>query len=179
MENFIRIYQVNKKICDDLIKYHKLNVEYKAEGTDDSMIVNKDVKESIDVLFFNPSKNKTIINFFNILGVCITKYLTEFNLNMRVHTEVGNLIQHYPINGGFKKFHFENGGILTKDRKFVYMLYLNDVPDGGTEFKYQEISLNAKKGDLVIWPAEFTHTHRGIVSNTKEKYIATGWFKMM
>ena len=32
MENFIRIYKVNKKICDNLINYHKLNTEYKAKG---------------------------------------------------------------------------------------------------------------------------------------------------
>lgn len=58
------------------------------------------------------------------------------------------------------------------------MLYLNNVPDGGTEFKYQNIILKAKKGDLVIWPAEFTHLHKGVISKTKEKYIATGWFNI-
>lgn len=178
MENFIRIYKVNKQICDDLIKYHKLNVEYKKEGTDNTEIVNKDIKESTDVLFFNPSTNKTIKNFFNELSICINKYLEEFDLNICVHTDTVNLIQHYPVNGGYKIFHFENGTMPALDRKLVYMLYLNDVKDGGTEFKYQNLSLKAKKGDLVIWPAEFTHTHRGIVSKTKEKYIATGWFRM-
>ena len=32
MESFIRIYKVDKKLCDELIKYHKSNVEYKAPG---------------------------------------------------------------------------------------------------------------------------------------------------
>ena len=58
------------------------------------------------------------------------------------------------------------------------MLYLNNVPDGGTEFKYQNIITPAVKGNLIIWPADFTHTHKGVISKTKEKYIATGWFKM-
>jgi len=31
----------------------------------------------------------------------------------------------------------------------------------------------------VIWPADFTHTHRGIVSKTQEKYIATGWYNLV
>ena len=53
-----------------------------------------------------------------------------------------------------------------------------NVVDGGTEFKYQKIILNAEKGNLIIWPADFTHTHKGIISNTKEKYIATGWFEI-
>ena len=57
------------------------------------------------------------------------------------------------------------------------MLYLNNVKNGGTEWKYQELKTEAVSGDLVIWPASFTHTHRGIISKTDEKYIATGWFE--
>jgi hypothetical protein len=178
MENFIRIYKLNNKICDNLIEYHKTNIEYKKQGTTIKGIINKDIKESLDVFFFNPSTNKTINNFFILLSECINKYSKEFDLNICLHTDVINHIQYYPVNGGFKVFHSENSTMQTLDRKLVYMLYLNDVDDGGTEFKYQKLILKAKKGNLVIWPAEFTHTHRGIVSKTKEKYIATGWFRM-
>ena len=38
------------------------------------------------------------------------------------------------------------------------------------------MSVEAKKGLTLIWPATWTHTHRGIVSNDKEKYIVTGWY---
>jgi len=178
MENFIRIYQINNQICDNLIEYHKSNIEYKKQGTSITGIINKNIKESVDVFFFNPSSNKTINNFFISLSECINKYLKEFDLDICVHTDIINQIQYYPVNGGFKVFHSENSTMQTLDRKLVYMLYLNDVDDGGTEFKYQKLILKAKKGNLVIWPAEFTHTHRGVVSKTKEKYIATGWFRM-
>ena len=33
------------------------------------------------------------------------------------------------------------------------------------------------KGRLVIWPAGFTHPHRGNAVYDKDKYIATGWFE--
>ena len=60
------------------------------------------------------------------------------------------------------------------------MLYLNTVKDkGGTEFPYQQKIFSAIKGDLLIWPSDFTHPHRGIVSPTEEKYIATGWFEIV
>ena len=36
------------------------------------------------------------------------------------------------------------------------MTYLNDVPDGGTHFKYQELTAPAKKGLTLIWPTDFT-----------------------
>ena len=55
------------------------------------------------------------------------------------------------------------------------MTYLNDVPKGGTEFYHQKIKTKAEKGLTVIWPSDWTHTHRGIISNTHEKYIVTGW----
>ena len=56
------------------------------------------------------------------------------------------------------------------------MTYLNDVKDGGTEFKYQNLTTPAKKGLTLIWPVYWTHTHRGQISNTQTKYITTGWF---
>ena len=86
-------------------------------------------------------------------------------------------LQKYPIGGGFKIWHFENDfkSPLNKHRALVFMTYLNDVEDGGTSFKYQNIDMPAQKGLTVMWPAYWTHMHKGIVSNTKEKYIATGW----
>ena len=56
------------------------------------------------------------------------------------------------------------------------MTYLNNVKDGGTEFKYQNITAPAHKGLTLIWPAIWTHTHRGQISQTESKTIITGWF---
>ena len=57
------------------------------------------------------------------------------------------------------------------------MTYLNDVTDGGeTDFFYQRIKIPPKKGLTVIWPADWTYTHRGIPSKTQDKFIVTGWF---
>ena len=57
------------------------------------------------------------------------------------------------------------------------MTYLNDVEDGGeTEFKLQNLKIKAEKGKTVIWPVDWTYTHRGIISPKQEKYIVTGWY---
>ena len=37
----------------------------------------------------------------------------------------------------------------------------------------------AKKGKTLIWPTDFTHTHRGVISLSKEKYIITGWLSFI
>ena len=55
------------------------------------------------------------------------------------------------------------------------MTYLNNVKNGGTYFKYQNLKTKAKKGLTLIWPTDFTHVHQGIISK-ETKYIVTGWY---
>jgi len=60
--------------------------------------------------------------------------------------------------------------------RWTWMVYLNDVEEGGeTEFLYQHKRLKPEQGTLVIWPASFTHTHRGNPPLSNDKYIVTGW----
>ena len=51
------------------------------------------------------------------------------------------------------------------------MTYLNTVPNAGTEWLYQKYKTEAIKGLSVIWPSDFTHTHRGIINKDNEKQI--------
>ena len=57
------------------------------------------------------------------------------------------------------------------------MLFRSDA--GETEFFHQKIKVKPQKGLTIIWPAEWTHTHRGIVSPTQTKYIMTGWYNFV
>ena len=43
-------------------------------------------------------------------------------------------------------------------------------------FKYYNHIEKAEKGKTLIWPADWTHTHCGQVTDKQEKFIATGWF---
>ena len=46
------------------------------------------------------------------------------------------------------------------------MTYLNTIKVGGeTEFLYQKLKIKPKKGLTLIWPTDWTHTHRGLISN--------------
>ena len=86
-------------------------------------------------------------------------------------------IQYYKAGQGYKDWHCERSS--NNKRLLVWMTYLNDVPDGGTEFLYQNITSPAKKRLTLIWPTDWTHTHRGQISEGHEKYIATGWFQFI
>lgn len=79
------------------------------------------------------------------------------------------------IGGGFHRWHYENS--LDKKRELTWTLYLNDVEEGGeTEFLYQHTRIKAQKGLFTIFPANWTHTHRGNPPISNVKYIGTGWY---
>ena len=70
-----------------------------------------------------------------------------------------------------------DGNGKCNDRHLVFMTYLNDVENGGTEFYYYpDLNIQARKGLTLIWPAGWTHTHKGVISNVEEKTIVTGWY---
>ena len=59
----------------------------------------------------------------------------------------------------------------------MWNLYLNDIEEGGeTEFLDQNRRIKAQKGTMVIFPAAWTHVHRGNPPLNKDKYIGTGWY---
>ena len=57
------------------------------------------------------------------------------------------------------------------------MTYLNDITgEGGeTQFYFQKIDVKPQKGLTLIWPSDWTHTHRGNPAIDEEKMIITGW----
>lgn len=86
-------------------------------------------------------------------------------------------IQRYNPGQFFNTAHCENDGTAdTLYRHMAYMTYLNDIEiGGGTEFINQKITTSAEAGLTLIWPAQWTHYHRGIVAPNEVKYIITGW----
>jgi prolyl 4-hydroxylase len=91
-------------------------------------------------------------------------------------------VQYYKPNAGFYAWHTERGSPsgINASRHLVFMTYLNDVTDGGeTEFFHQKLKVKPEKGLTLIWPVDWTFTHRGIPSPSEEKYITTGWFNFV
>ena len=85
-------------------------------------------------------------------------------------------IQKYKPDQAYHHWHSETSCIESGKRHLVFMTYLNDVKNGGTEFYYfPDLKIQARKGLTLIWPAGWTHPHRGVVNNELEKYIITGW----
>ena len=76
--------------------------------------------------------------------------------------------------GGYHVWHYENGDRAeTYNRELVWMIYLNDMPEGEgeTEFLYAGVKTKPKKGTLVIHPAGFPYFHKGNIPISDDKYI--------
>lgn len=85
-------------------------------------------------------------------------------------------IQKTPIGGGYHEWHYESSSVQEAKRVSTFILYLNDVEEGGeTELLYFPKRIQPKKNRLVLFPAGFTHTHRGNPPISNDKYILTGW----
>ena len=85
-------------------------------------------------------------------------------------------VQKTPIGGGYHVWHLETGSRETANRLMAYVLYLNDVDEGGeTEFLYYPRRIKPEAGTLVLFPGGYTHTHRGNPPISGAKYIVTGW----
>ena len=185
--NFIREdFLDDLSICDQLIDLYKNNDNKKPGCSGYVDKVQPDVKKSTDLSLDPNDANqvsaepiqKYFVNLQNILKRYIEQYEFCNEGNPFYITEKFN-IQHYKPNEGYYKWHCErcNNIYPIRDRHLVWMTYLNDLTDeGGTEFYYQNLKVKPQKGKTLIWPADWTHTHRGLVSKTQEKYIITGWF---
>jgi hypothetical protein len=119
--------------------------------------------------------------FFDGLQRCYDAYTEQFSvLREGKITGTAMKMQRTDPGGGYHVWHGEQGNGDHAERVLVYMLYLNTLTQeeaGETEFLYQQRRLQPTENTMVLWPAAFTHAHRGnTVFGERSKYIVTGWF---
>ena len=169
-------------ICEDLINYFELNLAKQKKGVTLGGI-NPNVKDSFDIMI-KPKEiilpgNEVFKAYFDELFECYKNYVEEwpFLKDIAQKLEIGSFnLQRYKPGQHFKKIHTERSNIESSYRVFAFMTYLNDVEEGGsTYFSHYDLEIQPKKGLTLIWPAEWTHAHRGNILREGSKYIITGW----
>lgn len=183
---FIGSSYIEEELCDEIINYFeswKGNATKGVIGADDSdEKVSTDVKNSLDLRIGDPNLRLKYIN--SLQKNLVDSYINQWpRVNFQSPWSIVEFpnIQQYPVkDGGFKQWHCERTSgtyVQNASRHLVYMTYLNDIEVGGeTEFLHQELKIKPKKGLSLIWPADWTFTHRGVVAPYEEKMIVTGWF---
>jgi prolyl 4-hydroxylase len=180
IDSFIGGWYIDPTICDKLVNYFENNKHRWIKGyVGKNAELKKNVKDSTEIPL---NAGDTLLDDYNkSLQTCLQEYgkiYSEINTNFSsFSSNIENYnIQKYEPNQGYHKLHCERD--YANSRCLVFMTYLNTVKDGGTIFKYQNITTKAKKGLTLIWPTDFTHMHKGQITN-ETKYIITGWFNFI
>ena len=152
-------------------------------GTVGTDIENHDWKKSTD-LGCHLDRDDEFSEYNDIVREGVIKGLDLYTQKYHVLNEGAQFyiyphynIQYYGDGDGYFSSHIEY--MPWPDTSFIYrllawMINLNDA-QCGTEFILQKQILQAQTGNLSIWPAYWTHHHKGVCPNVGDKYIVTGW----
>ena len=182
---FVGIYEnvLDEDTCKNIIQLFENDLKDKVDNNGNTQFF-KDKMERYDYQKFYQSSDKSnqivsVIN--NVLDKCISLYAEEFWIVKQLKaTSIGIKLQKTPPRGGYHVWHCEQDSIKHANRVLAWTIYLNDVPneEGETEFLWQGLRVQSKAGTVSIFPAAFTHTHRGNPVYSCDKYIATGWYTL-
>ena len=184
--NHIQIYDnaLSKDACNNIIAYFNdhPNLEQGRTGKG----IRKDIKngKNLTVLFKDCSKfmyDQLVSDILPSLNIGMEKYKKRFPFLEEVsYWTMDNKFNIQRFAGeeeGYFVRHCERGNAdpRSNNRMLVWMIYLNNAKSG-TRFYYPTRDVKAKQGRLVIWPADWTYPHSGIIPNRGEKYLMTGWY---
>ena len=190
MTNFIEVYPqaFDKEWCQQVIKSfdisHERGLTVDRQAHDKVSKLTKEDTCLFDAMMPVSSLTADIFNKFNQIfwGNCYQEYSNKYAIlnNLGKHGIFNAKIQKTLPGQGYHDWHCEQGNIDLSSRLAAWTVYLNDTFEAGeTEFLYQQYRYNPQEGDCVIFPAAYTHTHRGNPPINGVKYIITGWIQFI
>ena len=181
--NFIGIWNLeNNELCKDIINFFETNIDLQKDGTTGDG-KKTELKKTTDInIHPNNLKEEKFVhikNYIKSLHNCYLDYQEQWPfLKDKINTvDIPTFnIQRYNPGDHFSHIHTERSSLNSLHRVFAWMTYLNNVDDGGkTHFTHYDLKIKPEIGKTLIWPAEWTHAHRGEILNNGVKYIITGW----
>ncbi len=173
--NFIYIKDnfISKKECEEIIKQFKNNLEEGPIHTGylfKKLLLNNYVFDEDFLIKFNKKFNK------------------QLDIYKKTYPEINETASYWGLNDlTFKKFNkgkfFSNfhseHSLSHPNRLLSVQLYLTEHNCGTEFYKTKEVILS-KIGRLAIFPAYFTHTHKGQkCPENKERFIITGYISFI
>ncbi len=184
--NFISAWQSeNLSLMDQIIDLFEDEKKEHRTGVFGLNQTNKEFKNTTDISIrpnqLNQPRYAFLQNYISDMDIFYKDYRKQwefFGKNIPILQAGTFNIQKYEIGGHVKRWHTERDSISSAHRILAWITYLNDVEsEGETEFLYYDLKIKPEKGKTVIWPAEWTHAHRGNPTPSI-KYCITGWFTL-
>ena len=180
---FIEVYNdaLTKEQCEKIIDF--INSSDLTPGLVQTPLKADLIQSEKDSWDISLNADDTSIEINDLIFKSLTRCIQDYK---KQHPQIDQLatwrycqeynLQKYNPGQAYHSIHCENMNPKSSLRILAWMFYLNTVTDGGgTYFDNYDLTMNAVQGRCVIWPAYWTHFHRGIVSKTETKYIVTGW----
>lgn len=173
MNNFIEKYKISNQLCNKIILHF--------ENSKDIEHLKNEYVDMFQV--FRTLDEPLMMDYLYEIQEPIKHYKEKYDLDKITgywQLDTNIKIQKYNPGQAYGGWHSERGeGDMYLKRLLAFMTYLNDVENGGeTEWKFQKYKSKPVQGNTYIWPADFTHRHRGLLSKNT-KYIITGWFNFL
>jgi hypothetical protein len=182
---FIGIYEsvLSQENCESIIEIFENDLKNKVDEIGSNHFFRAKMERYDYQKFYQSSdkSNKIVSAINDVLDKCIQLYSEEFWIVKQLEaSSLAIKLQKTPPKGGYHVWHCEQGDFKSASRALAWTVYLNDVPngEGETEFLWQGLRVQPKAGTVSIFPASFTHTHRGNPVYSCDKYIATGWYTL-
>lgn len=181
IEEYPNVFE--KEYCDEVIRHFEIMSENQGVFAVNNFKQNQDTR-----VIFDWAHNQNVYHYdYNLCRyfyqklheVYTTLYMEKYQMlkNSEQHSPKGMSVQRTGPHQGYHAWHQESANIGSSVRVINYMLYLNDVEEGGeTEFLYQGVRLKPEAGKLVIFPTNYMYPHRGNPIYKGKKYIITGWY---
>ena len=118
---------------------------------------------------------------FSSFSPVIEEYTKEYeHMNFWLdRRDTGYQYQHYVKEKGQYKVHVD-GSSFDKpgfsERVLAVIMYLNTVEEGGgTDFPMHNLTVNAVRGRIAIFPTNFNYPHAGIMPISSDKHIISSF----
>ena len=179
LEQFIGIFPnaVNNEICSEFAAYfNALSEQGLTMSSSDSYRKDEmiSIPSGLPHTFFPMGLCQPL---WQNLSECFKIYNDKYNIEDYL-TSYDFKIHRVQPTGGYHAWHHEH--MYTQPhRVLAWHLTIESPKSGGeTEFLYQSMRVEPKVGQLLIWPAGFTHKHRGNPPLEGQKTYITGWFNL-
>ena len=185
--NFIGSWMMPRlQLCDQIVTYFDANISKQVSGVTRLGVVNRNVKDRTDICVmprdFKDDSSSIFYKYFEILSECLSDYGRQWPFlkgNLKSLDTRSFNIGKYNEGQHFSRIHAERS-FASMEREFAFMTYLSDDFEGGsTYFSHYDLDIVPIKGLTLIWPAMWTHAHKGNVITKGSKYILTGWLNLV
>ena len=189
-DEMINIFELNDKenktysgkigqgINQPNLELQKSSMDLDLEGSPVTLGINDDMKFYTKLFSFcRPSVVDYYTNCIatpNNLGIIPSEQKDNYIDGVCTILQPPRIKRYKKNKDGYHTWHYDwmAASPNAAGRTMVLMFYLNDVEEGGeTEFLHQNLKIKPEKGKVVIFPAYFTHIHKGNIPISNDKYI--------